>query len=211
MTCNAGGQCAACTAAAECGEATPCASFTCAASACKATYMATGTAVPDVTKGDCKHPQCDGHGAIVEVADPADTPTSADPCMVGTCTAAGPTLSSAPAGTGCAAGVCDGAGSCVACNAPTDCTTLSGAYCYDHECASCTDGKQDGDETNVDCGGSNCGKCGGDACATPDECQTKSCVVTSGGDKCGWPANVPCTSDAECASMQCSGGACTSP
>jgi hypothetical protein len=114
-------------------------------------------------------------------------------------------------GTTCSAGVCDGAGSCVQCNLATDCTTPSGAYCYDHACASCSDGKQNGDETGVDCGGSNCGACGGQPCTSSDACQTKSCLVMTGGNLCGYAANVPCTYDSECASTHCDAGACTAP
>ena len=211
MTCNGGGRCEACASDADCGAPSPCATFACAGAACKATYAAAGTTLPDATKGDCKRPQCDGHGGVVEAPDPGDLPTSTDACTLAACSADGPSQSSAPMGTACSAGVCDGAGACVACNGANDCGTLSDAYCYDHRCASCADGQQDGDETGIDCGGSTCGKCGGDPCTSPDDCQTKSCVVTTGGDKCGWPANVPCTYDAECASLSCDGGTCTAP
>jgi hypothetical protein len=44
------------------------------------------------------------------------------------------------------------------CNLSRDCDAA--AYCYLGTCASCTNGFQDGDETDVDCGGSNgCAKC----------------------------------------------------
>jgi hypothetical protein len=211
MTCNGGGQCAACAVIADCGDPTPCASFACAGGACKATYEPAGTTLPDVTKGDCKRPACDGHGAVVEVADPSDVPASTGPCDVEACTAAGPTSSTAPVGTACSAGVCDDTGACVACNAPADCTSLSDPYCYEHQCASCEDGMQDGDETGVDCGGSHCGACGGQPCTSPTDCQTNSCIVTMSGDMCGWPATVPCMFDSECASQQCDAGACTAP
>jgi hypothetical protein len=211
LTCNGGGQCAGCTATAECGEPTQCASFTCVDSGCKATYQPSGTALPDTTKGDCKSPACDGKGAVVEVVDLSDVPTSTNPCIVEACSDSGPTQSSAPLGTACSTGVCDDAGACVQCNVPTDCSALSDPYCYDNGCASCSDGKQDGDETNVDCGGSHCGKCGGASCTAPSDCQTNSCIVTAAGDVCGWPASVSCMFDSECASLSCVSGSCTAP
>ena len=167
MTCNGGGQCAACAASADCGAETQCASFACVDRACKATYEAAGTMLPDATKGDCKSSQCDGHGNVVEAADPSNVPTSTSACVIGACTTAGPTMSSAPMGTTCSAGVCDGTGSCVQCNVATDCTTPSGAYCYDNACASCSDGKQDGDETGVDCGDSTAARAAGSPARRP--------------------------------------------
>jgi len=212
LTCNGSGQCAACVQSDECGEPSPCATFTCADSACKVTYAAKGTALPDNMEGNCKSPQCDGHGAVVEVVDLNDVPTTTDPCIVEACTAAGPTQSSATMGTACSTGVCDGAGACVQCNLATDCsTTLTDPYCYDNTCASCSDGKQDGDETGVDCGGSHCGLCGGATCTAATDCQTMSCIVTAGGDVCGLPVNVPCMFDSQCASKTCTSGACTAP
>ncbi len=211
LTCDGAGKCAACAADADCGGATACASFTCASHACKATYAPAGTMLADDKHGDCMRPSCDGHGAVVQVADTSDAPASPDACTVSTCGAQGPTQSSAPMGSTCSAGVCNGGGKCVACNVASDCTTPSDAYCYANQCASCSDGMQDGDETNVDCGGSNCGKCGGEPCTAPSDCHTNSCTVTSSGDKCGWPANVACMHDSECASAHCDSGFCTAP
>ena len=54
-----------------------------------------------------------------------------------------------------------------------------GAVCVDN--ASCTDGKKNQDETDVDCGGVSCGKCpGGKGCGKDSDCITGVC---SGG-KC---------------------------
>ncbi len=42
---------------------------------------------------------------------------------------------------------------------------------------SCTDGVQNGSETDVDCGGSTCDPCGtGDACEMPEDCESLNCV-----------------------------------
>jgi len=41
----------------------------------------------------------------------------------------------------------------------------------------CINGTIDEDETDLDCGGKDCLKCGGDACTLDDECQTGACVA----------------------------------
>jgi hypothetical protein len=46
--------------------------------------------------------------------------------------------------------------------------------------STCSNGKLDGDETDVDCGGSTCGKCpGGRTCATAADCFSNNCVESS--------------------------------
>ena len=64
----------------------------------------------------------------------------------------------------------------------------------------CGDRVRDGDETDVDCGGS-CGACpGGDRCAMPDDCQTGACgsggtcaaATCTDGRKDGFEADADC-------------------
>ncbi len=192
-----------CASAAECGTPTPCVSYACTAQACKATYAKAMTQLADTTKGDCKRPVCDGHGGTVEVYDSADLPVSTNACVTETCGDGGPNHAFATAGAACAseagAHVCDGTGSCVACNQATDCAA-NGAYCYAHDCASCADGAQDGDETGVDCGGAHCLKCNGDACTSYTDCASNSC---SGG------TCYPCAADAQCGTGHCTNGTCS--
>jgi len=81
-------------------------------------------------------------------------------------------IGDAPLGTACDSDggeICDGHGSCVA--------------------ASCRDGVKDGDETDVDCGGS-CGPCAiGGECVFPDDCLSQTCDA---GTCIGCPNDVPC-------------------
>ena len=60
---------------------------------------------------------------------------------------------------------------------PAQKTAPASAVCTDGRCAApaCADGVQNGDETDVDCGGS-CGACAeGDACAAPADCASLIC------------------------------------
>jgi hypothetical protein len=176
LTCNGSGQCDACDSDQACGATTPCGTFTCEARACKAVYAPEGTAVPDHTPGDCMKPQCDGHGGTVLVPNAADVPPSPDPCTLHTCSASGPTQSYAQSGTTCSSGVCDGTGACVACVADAQCTMGTSPSCSStHTCISCSDGVQNGDETGVDCGGSHCLECAGEACTDFGQCKSQDC------------------------------------
>jgi hypothetical protein len=58
------------------------------------------------------------------------------------------------------------------------CTT--GQYCYSNMCASCTDTMKDGDETDVDCGGSHCPACAvGKKCTVTADCLAAVCETGS--------------------------------
>lgn len=72
------------------------------------------------------------------------------------------------------ASVCDGAGQCVECVSSADCAAnhpmkpicdLAG-----NECVSCSDGVKNGEETDVDCGGPDCGACLGKPCDVQHGC-----------------------------------------
>lgn len=78
-------------------------------------------------------------------------------------------------------GACDSAGACVACVVVG--TTQHGCaaatdYCYQATCASCSDNKTNGDETDMDCGGKNCPPCAlGKTCAGPSDCASNGCTA----------------------------------
>jgi hypothetical protein len=95
----------------------------------------------------------------------------------------------------------------------------------------CRDRVRDGDETDVDCGGS-CQPCAGSlACAAPADCQSNTCTssvcappsCTDGlhdgfeSDRdCGGPCpacaiGAACIDDRDCASVNCVDGACAQP
>jgi hypothetical protein len=99
-----------------------------------------------------------------------------------------------------------------------------GHSCVDGICETCTDGEQNGDETDVDCGGS-CPACPTDVC-TPAVCGSitqcdPSCgqmggycfLTTEGYGKClaNWwcsESTTTCTSSADCGDGVCVTGSC---
>ena len=90
------------------------------------------------------------------------------------------------------------------------------ANCTANRCAaaSCTDGKRDGDETGLDCGGSCAEKCDGEACTISAGCKSRSCVsgkcAPSGTKVCGVGTNALCAIGAECSvSADCSSDVCS--
>lgn len=121
--------------------------------------------------GEGGGPECTGTG---QGSCPAPPECEAVACVDGHCVASN-ALPLHP----CAAGVCDGVGSCVECvddgqcAAPNDaCDTASGS-CVG---PACDDAEQNGNETDIDCGG-DCGPClEGDHCAGNSDCLTGNCV-----------------------------------
>jgi hypothetical protein len=128
----------------------------------------------------------------------------------------GATVDSGP--DGCGAGKarkCDvGEG----CGVDGDCASrnCAGGVC---KSASCTNGKIDGTETGIDCGGSCADKCDGAACAANGECKSRVCdagkCAAKGTKTCGvGTANLCvngtiCEQDLDCATDYCSGAICS--
>jgi hypothetical protein len=76
---------------------------------------------------------------------------------------------------------------------PVEAGCASGQYCYGDACFSCTDMMKDGDETDVDCGGSNCPGCAlGKACNVGTDCASGHCAN-----------GMCCTSDCTDACQSC--------
>ena len=92
--------------------------------------------------------------------------------------------------------VCDGAGECVDCLSSSDCAAKDPAVPICQlstlTCVSCNDGKKNGEETEVDCGGPDCGACLGHACDPEHGC--------GNGAFCVQPENICCDKacDARC-------------
>ncbi len=99
-------------------------------------------------------------------------------------------------------------------------------------CPSCTDGRRNGDETDVDCGGPECGDCAvGKGCTTGSDCVTGVCSqgvclaascadgVRNGNETdtdCGGSCQdcadgQACAVDGDCTSGVCDGGTCAAP
>ncbi|MDC0677105.1 hypothetical protein [Sorangium atrum] len=226
--------------------ATECVKATCEARCCGTTNVPDGTVTTaGQAAGDCKQQVCDGRGGTTSIRDDTDKPAD-DECNVGTCPGGAPGSSPKTAGTRCTTGgkVCDGSGACVGCLSGTDCTAPQ--ICDPggtHACVnvSCTDGLQNGGETDVDCGGiddgSGCAPCADDLecalgsdcasgyCNTAGRCATPGCMDTDqngnetdvdcGGasfqgapacDKCG--VGKTCGVADDCTTGICSGGTC---
>ncbi|APR78070.1 Endoglucanase [Minicystis rosea] len=160
------------------GTDTACAMRTCIDGTCGMSFVAAGTALAAQTLGDCQTSTCDGDGAVVVAADPTDAPTSSNDCLAGSCAGDTPALVPVAAGVTCTQGggaVCDGSGSCVPCVSDAQCPS---GICTAHVCRplSCGNGVKDGTETDVDCGGPDCGPCAiGKQCANNGDCAGEAC------------------------------------
>jgi hypothetical protein len=120
----------------------------------------------------------------------------------------------------------------VGCVTDMDCISLA---CVNKICvpASCTDGWQNGEETDFNCGGTTCLPCAvGQECAASSDCENASCVTgrcqpetcanglmdaSESGMDCGGPdcASCPsgatCVLDSDCESGVCLDGLCAEP
>ncbi|HVY32067.1 MAG TPA: hypothetical protein VHB79_36275 [Polyangiaceae bacterium] len=137
------------------------------------------------------------------VVDQSNVPTPANPCLVGTCNAAGvpgtaPSAAETPCKAAGGAKLCDGAGKCVRCLHAADCA--DGEICSDgHECVS-------GACTDVDCGGA-CPPCAdGKTCAVDADCESFACDVAS--KTCVTPQCRDHHQDGLETDADCGGGTC---
>ena len=104
------------------------------------------------------------------------TSCSVDACYACTNEAGPSTCSAKLVGDVCATGFCNGSGLCVECLVEAHCSGNAGK-CIQNKCASCTDALQNGDETEVDCGGTRCKPCEqGKTCLANSDCSTTFCV-----------------------------------
>ncbi len=190
-----------CMTVAECDDTNPCTTDACEAKTCK--YTADNAAKPD-------------SGTVPS-------------CKVEVCVNGAVTLAPAEPGTPCANGTtyCNAVGVCVPCTANADCS--AGLTCFkEKECVSCTDLSRNGDEADVDCGGS-CGKCNdGMKCAQNKDCVGNRCEagfcisckdgikngdetdIDCGGSACLACLGNPCNSDLGCAKLHCVNSICCS-
>jgi hypothetical protein len=147
------GAASTCTAGMGCLTSTECRTVTCHGETCDSVSASPDTPIAQINH-DCSKRQCDGSGNVVTVPDPGDIPENdLNGCTVEDCDDSTPP--SAPAGTACPNGACDGLG----------------------HCATCNDGVRNGNETDIDCGGPDCPGCDGEPCAgDPAGCQSGHCV-----------------------------------
>jgi hypothetical protein len=223
------GRSPACLTDSDCPGAGACALARCGAGACL--NAVAGTSIGKHIPADCHARACDADGRIVDVVDLTNSPPPVDACTMPSCDTTGATVQSPGlAGVPCTmigtTGRCDGTGRCVQCLTSTDCAR--GAPCVKHQCAAstCTDGQRDGDETDVDCGGTcapcaNARACGIDQDCLSDDCDAleRVCLPAScidqkrDGDEtdvdCGGPACAGCYVGKMClVDRDCATGTC---
>ncbi|MBK8252743.1 MAG: hypothetical protein IPK82_08760 [Polyangiaceae bacterium] len=158
--------------------------------------------------GDCRDLVCDGTGSITYLLNPADLPPPQGPCWVGSCDSMVPGQVPAAANKPCSEGTgikCDGMGKCVECTVAADCATT---ICLANTCVSaqCNDGVKNGNETDLDCGGSCGASCEKDqGCNVNADCVSGNCT----GDKCALGSDgEECTTNAGCVSGICEDNVC---
>ncbi len=132
-----------------------------------------------------------------------DCPGVDTTCRLRSCVADICGFADVAAGTACSDGgglMCDGSGSCVECLAGSDCVD---GVCQGNQCvaASCSDSVNNGDETDVDCGGS-CAPCAnGKQCLSVGDCTSSYCVD-------GVCCDAACTSSCEACDQAGTEGSC---
>jgi hypothetical protein len=205
LECDAKGQCVGCLTSAACGEAEECKGWSCNAGVCARSFATPGTPVSAQTPGDCMQVQCNGQGGEMDGYDDTDVPSKS--CFIGSCAGGEQVFTPAPVGTECSVDGgkhCNSEGACVECTKQEDCPADVQTFCAPNgTCHKCNDGVQNGDETDVDCGGAGCSPCKlTQGCAVNKDCQSKFCA----DEIC---CNSACTSACEACNNPESLGECT--
>lgn len=150
-------------------------------------------------------------GAAGECSGPATCPQGAA-CKKASCIDGACGFQLQTAGAVCAEDggiVCDGLGTCVACNKNSDCSDGAKPLCDKKKCIplQCKNASKDGKETDVDCGGTDtgCAKCvDGEDCLGASDCLSNLCQVAGagagggGGMAAGPGVCASCGVDADC-------------
>ncbi len=209
-------QASSCTQASECNDAEACSDDSCEAGFCLHAARPDGPA-PGQKSGDCQRVQCTA-GKSSTVPDDTDIADDMLQCTKDACAAGMPTHTPVEKNSACNDGGgkrCDGKGACVECVSDDQCTkpNLCGSLkpnqcgCAPIPCANvgltcgfapddgcgkalvCNDGKQNGGETDIDCGGpvASCSqRCNeGKKCMVGADCASGNC--DSGSKMCTKP------------------------
>jgi hypothetical protein len=182
-----------CTTDADCAaENTTCMPTTCLKGTCAGNAAASG-----LTCTESGGKLCDGNGACVACLSSSDCPPTGTSCVSATCSSAGAcgTQNAADhASCSDAGGKLCLAGACVVCLTSADCST--GNVCQNHACiGECSDGQQDGTETDVDCGGGSCPTCtAGQKCTQSNDCVSTAACENDVCTTCGSNYDQPCGS-----------------
>ncbi|MFO0759671.1 MAG: plastocyanin/azurin family copper-binding protein [Byssovorax sp.] len=180
---------------------------------CGTENVAKDTPLAGQTTGDCKTAICDGSGGLGSKDDDNDIKDDSNPCTNDSCSMGSEVHAPSSAGTACTdatsanAKLCDGAGKCVECNPASAATDCASKVCQDNACVSaqCNDGVKNGNETDKDCGGPDCGGCAdGKACTGSNDCTSAVCT----GMVCQVPACDDNTMNGTETDKDCGGNTC---
>jgi hypothetical protein len=125
--CDGQGACVECNVEADCTKLPPsneCQTRTCKQHTCGTDFVPDQTPLQAQTPGDCQLVVCDGKGNKVSKADNTDLPKDGNDCVDHLCVNGVPQKPNLALDTKCGPTktlVCDGQGTCVGCNASTDC------------------------------------------------------------------------------------------
>lgn len=217
---GSGGEVVGCQTPAECpGQDDECRTRTCEAGTCGIDATAAGTEVTQQTAGDCIVNVCDGAGNVVGEPRDSDAPVDNNTCTTDYCSSGIPHHDPVAAGSDCTgagdAHLCSAQGVCVECLYGTDCASLVCTQAGSCASPQCGDDQQNGNETDVDCGGDDCPKCEiGDDCEVAEDCMSGECNVTC-QPSCTDTIQNQDESDVDCGGAECPdcafGQMCDSP
>jgi len=231
------GVCTGCSSPSECDTGEFCLQWACTQANCVSSPDNEGELTGSQTSEDCQKTVCQ-NGMATTVADSTDLPVDGNDCTQDLCVNGSPQNPDEPLDTACGTlQYCDGAGSCVDCNNPTQCPKPT-LQCVEPSCdmnvcgeMDVAAGKPTASQTSGDCKTAICDGMGGvtsqanpndpfidgnectqDLCngSTPENPPTaKGSSCTIGGLYCdGMGTCVECTTHRHCTSLSCVGFKC---
>ena len=230
---DCGGECVGCGEGGTCLDAGDCDSEVCDEGACTAPTCADGIQNADETDIDCGGDVCDACGDEGSCDGPDDCASgvcSRRRCMEPRCTDR--VLNGEESDLDCGGPACDPCGNGRGCAGHGDCESgFCNAIGRCGDPPACDDARINGDESDIDCGGSRCAPCNvGRACREHRDCATANCVdgtcgvfatcsdgvvngeesdIDCGGPTCGGCLDdQACSGDDDCALAPCEAGRC---
>jgi len=206
-----GSTCPRCADGTSCTLSTDCSSKVCTANLCAVATCGDGVSNGGETGVDCGGLTCGPCGAgqtCVSTADCDSGVCGAGLCLAPSCVDG--VRNGLESGVDCGGGVCGGCGTGEVCTSNSDCSnglcdTGNSGLCL---APTCVDGVANGDESDVDCGGSACPTCGvGQACNSGADCAEGVCYV-GGTDLCLAPTCLDGVKNQDETGNDCGGATC---
>lgn len=189
-----------------------CVAAVCESNACSTENVSEGTEATTQTDGDCKKSVCDGKGVSLTENDDTDLPDDGNECTADACSEGNPDYTPVASGTECTQDggkKCNAKGACVECLGNADCTAPE--TCKNEKCvpSTCSNAAKDGTETDVDCGGADCGPCSvNKKCLVGTDCQSGVCVGPPDMQKCAPDTCADGMKNGSETDVDCGGTAC---